>query len=113
MNSFPFILGTTATDIVIAVSTITILLRNRSGLKSTTDARVVRLVAYMVESGAVTAAVALADLALYHKFPTTNYHMPACFVLSKTYTISFYAVSTIYDLRVGVRTNDPNALHRY
>jgi hypothetical protein len=60
-----------------------------------TDARVVRLVAYLVESGAVTAAVALADLALFHGFPTTNYHMPACFVLSKAYTISFYAVSTI------------------
>ena len=60
----------------------------------------------------LTAAVALADLALYHKFPTTNYHMPACFVLSKAYTISFYAVSTICELcfaRRILRTDDSNA----
>jgi hypothetical protein len=76
---------------------VTLLLRSRTGLKST-DALVFPLVAYMIESGVVTAAVALADLVLYHKFPTTNYHMPACFVLSKAYTISFFAVSTICEL---------------
>jgi hypothetical protein len=86
-----------ATDILIAVSMITLLLQSRTGLKST-DALVFRLVPYMVESGTVTAAVALADLALFQRDPKANFHLPACFVLLKMYTISFYAVSTIYEL---------------
>jgi hypothetical protein len=99
LNQPLFIQGTTATDILIAVSMITLLLQSRTGLKST-DALIFRLVPYMVESGAVTAAVALADLVLYHKSPKTNFHMPACFVLSKTYTISFYAVSAVCELHL-------------
>jgi hypothetical protein len=73
---------------------ITILLRSRTGLKST-DALVFPLVAYMVESGAATAAVALTSLGLYAAYQETGYHTAACFVLSKAYTISFYAVSTM------------------
>jgi hypothetical protein len=89
-----FVLGTTVTDIVIAVSLITILLRSRTGLAST-DALVFPLVAYTVESGAATAVLALADLVIYHKFPIATYHVPVCFVLSKAYTISFFVVSTV------------------
>jgi hypothetical protein len=92
------------TDILIAVSMITLLLRSRTGLKST-DALVFRLVRYTVESGAATAFVALAAIALSSILPKTNIRMPACFVLSETYTISFYAVSTICEWFLLGRNN--------
>ncbi|KAJ3481922.1 hypothetical protein NLI96_g7336 [Meripilus lineatus] len=83
--------GTASCDIVIAASMVYYLRKSKSGFRSTTIllAKVIRVT---VETGLVCAAGALIDMGLFLGYPSTNYHLTMCMLLSKLYSNSLLVV---------------------
>ncbi|KIJ50032.1 hypothetical protein M422DRAFT_27455 [Sphaerobolus stellatus SS14] len=83
--------ATAGADIVIAVSMIFLLTRNRSRF-SYTQVLISKLVRLSIETGSATALVAIVDLTLYNIFPDTNLHTTPASVLAKFYSNTLMVV---------------------
>ncbi|KAI1798468.1 hypothetical protein LXA43DRAFT_32739 [Ganoderma leucocontextum] len=76
--------GSTLVDIMIAVSMTFLLLRTRSGLKHS-DTMVMKLVRLIIESGTLTATVAVVAVVLFAALPGTVYYEFPALILAKLY----------------------------
>ncbi|OBZ73413.1 hypothetical protein A0H81_07271 [Grifola frondosa] len=76
--------GSALVDIVIAVTMTILLLRTKSGLMQS-DNLVNRLVRLVIESGTLTASVALVDVILFSAIPNQLYHECPALILAKLY----------------------------
>ncbi|KAK7052958.1 hypothetical protein VNI00_004278 [Paramarasmius palmivorus] len=83
--------GSAAVDITIAVSMTYILSRYDTGFQETQDL-VKRLIRLTMETGSLTAAVAIIDLALFLAFPAEDYHITPALALAKFYSNSLLVV---------------------
>ncbi|RPD80296.1 hypothetical protein L226DRAFT_197045 [Lentinus tigrinus ALCF2SS1-7] len=79
-----WMVGSTTCDIVITACMVYYLSRGRQGMA--TDALLSRLMRSTVETGALTASVALLDLVLFTTCRHNNLHMTPALVLTKVYT---------------------------
>ncbi|KAH9833038.1 uncharacterized protein C8Q71DRAFT_860791 [Rhodofomes roseus] len=79
--------GSAACDIVITISMVYLLWRKRSGVQKT-DTMVNKLIQLVVETGFMTAALAIIQLSLYNSFKETEYFMTPAGALSKAYSNS-------------------------
>ncbi|TFK84677.1 hypothetical protein K466DRAFT_216259 [Polyporus arcularius HHB13444] len=82
--------GAAFVDIVIAISMTILLVRAKSGIVQSDD-MINRLVRLVVETGTLTAAVAIADLVCFTAFSDTLLHECPALVLPKLYTNSLMA----------------------
>ncbi|KZT65777.1 hypothetical protein DAEQUDRAFT_768609 [Daedalea quercina L-15889] len=79
--------GSAACDILITTSMVYFLWRRRSGIKRT-DTMVNKLIQLVVETGLLTAVLAITQLSLYIIFKDTEYFMTPAGALSKAYSNS-------------------------
>ncbi|TFK80432.1 hypothetical protein K466DRAFT_503906 [Polyporus arcularius HHB13444] len=82
--------GAALVDIIIAVSMTILLLRAKSGIPKS-DHIINRLIALVVETGTLTATVAIVDLVCFTAFSDTLLHECAALVLPKLYSNSLLA----------------------
>ncbi|KAI0734037.1 hypothetical protein C8Q72DRAFT_927465 [Fomitopsis betulina] len=79
--------GSAACDIIITISMVYFLWSKRSGVKKT-DTMINKLIQLVVETGFLTAALAVIQLSLYNTFKETEYFMTPAGALSKAYSNS-------------------------
>ncbi|KAJ7032515.1 hypothetical protein C8F04DRAFT_1235299 [Mycena alexandri] len=82
-------------DLIIVGSTAFYLLRSRNSAFKTTNATIYRIVKISVETGLLCALVAIFDLYLFVTYKGTNYHLALCIELSKVYSNSILAASSL------------------
>ncbi|OBZ65528.1 hypothetical protein A0H81_14469 [Grifola frondosa] len=82
--------GAALVDVVIAVSMTILLLRAKTGLPDS-DSLINRLVRLVLETGTLTATVAIADVVLFTSLPSTLLHECPALVLPKLYTNTLVA----------------------
>jgi hypothetical protein len=70
------------------------LVKRRNAGTRLTNAIVVRIIRATVETGFITAAAAVVDLALFLSYKDVNYYITPGMALSKLYSNSLMAVST-------------------
>ncbi|KAJ7256226.1 hypothetical protein B0H12DRAFT_519896 [Mycena haematopus] len=83
--------GAALSDFIIAVSVTYYLLKNDTGLRRT-HMLIVKLIRLTIETGSLTAVVALANLALFFAFPNRPYFFAAGVLLPKLYANTIFAV---------------------
>ncbi|KAI0737716.1 hypothetical protein C8Q80DRAFT_1276155 [Daedaleopsis nitida] len=76
--------GSAIVDIVIAVAMTILLLRSKTGLRHS-DSMVNKLVRLVIESGMITASVAIVDVVMFAALPDTLYHECPALALAKLY----------------------------
>ncbi|KAM5543747.1 hypothetical protein V8D89_002364 [Ganoderma adspersum] len=76
--------GSTLVDVMIAVAMTYLLLRTRTGLKHS-DTMVMKLVRLVIESGTLTATVAVVAVVLFAALPGTVYYEFPALILAKLY----------------------------
>ncbi|KIP12190.1 hypothetical protein PHLGIDRAFT_113969 [Phlebiopsis gigantea 11061_1 CR5-6] len=86
-----WLIGSAVCDALIATSMIYLLLKANTHSRTTHNLinKVVRLV---IETGSLTAVMAVLSLILYYSFPGLPYHVPVATVLSKLYSNSALAI---------------------
>ncbi|PFH47147.1 hypothetical protein AMATHDRAFT_50523 [Amanita thiersii Skay4041] len=92
-STIVWLVGTAVCDVLIAVCMIYYLSKSRAGFRATNEL-LVKLIRITVETGLVTAAVAVVDLAMFLAFKDANYHIVPSITLSKLYSNSLLVVST-------------------
>ncbi|KAL0959969.1 hypothetical protein HGRIS_011631 [Hohenbuehelia grisea] len=83
--------GSALCDILIAVLMCHFLSVKNNGLRST-RMYVNRLMRLIIETGAVTALAATADLIIFFAFPHNNFHTVPCLIMSKFYSNTAFAI---------------------
>ncbi|KAJ7793126.1 hypothetical protein B0H14DRAFT_3561322, partial [Mycena olivaceomarginata] len=83
--------GAALSDFIIAVSVTYYLWRNDTGFRRT-HMLIVKLIRLTIETGSVTAAVTLTNLALFFAFPGRTYFFTAGVLLPKLYANTIFAV---------------------
>jgi len=83
--------GAALSDFIIAVSTTYYLWRNDTGFRET-HLLIVKLIRLTIETGSLTAAIALVNLALFFAFPGRPYFFTAGALLPKLYANTIFAV---------------------
>ncbi|KAF7369279.1 hypothetical protein MVEN_00255700 [Mycena venus] len=83
--------GAALSDFIIAVSVTYYLLKNDTGFRRT-HMLIIKLIRLTIETGSLTAAVALINLALFFAFPGRPYFFTAGAVLPKLYANTIFAV---------------------
>ncbi|THU87440.1 hypothetical protein K435DRAFT_762603 [Dendrothele bispora CBS 962.96] len=96
--------GTALCDIIIAASMIYYLSRSRSGFRAT-NAILSKLIRITVETGFITAALAVVDLSMFLAFEQANYHLTPSITLSKLYSNSLMTLLNSRVRIVGGRNN--------
>ncbi|KAJ7173928.1 hypothetical protein C8R43DRAFT_976576 [Mycena crocata] len=82
-----WLIGAAACDILITVTMVIILAEYRKKTPwKKTDTVITKLIAHVVETGAVTSIVALFDVILFIRFPSNNLHQTPAFMLGKLYS---------------------------
>ncbi|TBU38210.1 hypothetical protein BD309DRAFT_1058471, partial [Dichomitus squalens] len=76
--------GSAAVDVIIAISMTILLLRTKSGIRHS-DSMVNALVRLVIESGVLTATIAIVTIVLYAALPGTSYYTCPSAVLAKLY----------------------------
>ncbi|KAH9930642.1 uncharacterized protein B0H18DRAFT_953053 [Fomitopsis serialis] len=79
--------GSAACDIIITISMVYFLWTKRSGIQKT-DSMVNKLIQLVVETGLLTATMAIVQVSLYNIFKDTEYFMTPAGTLSKAYSNS-------------------------
>jgi len=84
--------GSFAADVLIAITMLAILrgMRSRSTFRDTGDI-ITKISRHSVQTGALTALSALAQLVLFVRLPTTNLHQVFAYILGKLYSNSLLA----------------------
>ncbi|KZT70833.1 hypothetical protein DAEQUDRAFT_724981 [Daedalea quercina L-15889] len=80
-----WLVGSAAADVTIAVSMTALMLRRKTGFGTPTDRTVDKLIQLTVETGTITATVAVLELALCLALPNQDYYVVPAQVLSKLY----------------------------
>ncbi|KAH9927324.1 uncharacterized protein B0H18DRAFT_1004114 [Fomitopsis serialis] len=83
--------GSAACDIIITLSMTYILWKKRSGFQKT-DSVVNKVIQLVVETGLLTATMAIVQLTLYNMFKDTEYFMTPVGALSKAYSNSLFVL---------------------
>ncbi|KAK0454346.1 hypothetical protein EV421DRAFT_2029438 [Armillaria borealis] len=83
--------GSALCDIVIAISMTYYLMRSNTGFRRT-QILVTKIIRLTIETGSLTAVVALAILILYLAFPHQAFYGPPALVISKLYANTIYVV---------------------
>jgi len=83
--------GSAGVDILIAITMIYLLTRAKNGF-SNTNYLIARLIRLTVETGLLTATVAVVDVTLFNAFKTNNLHICPAIILAKLYTNTLMAV---------------------
>ncbi|KAJ7700835.1 hypothetical protein B0H17DRAFT_1046778 [Mycena rosella] len=97
-------------DLIIVCGTVFYLLKfRRTGLRSSTNAVVVRIIKISVETGLFCAIFAIVDLYLFVTYKGTNYHLAICTALSKMYSNS---IIVILNSRAHIRSTTPDEASR-
>ncbi|KAK0196026.1 hypothetical protein F5146DRAFT_1220665 [Armillaria mellea] len=94
--------GSALCDVIIAVCMTYSLVRNSTGLRQT-QILVTKLVRLIIETGTVTAAVALLNLNLFFALPDQSYYMAPALVMPKLYANAIYMVLNSRIRMVGGR----------
>nr|VWO97798.1 Carrier domain-containing protein [Ganoderma boninense] len=99
--------GSALVDVMIAVAMTILLLRTRTGLKHS-DTMVMKLVRLVIESGTLTATVAVVAVVLFAALPGTVYYEFPSLILAKLYAntlvTSLNNRAFLHKLRPGVNT---------
>ncbi|KAJ7465742.1 hypothetical protein B0H11DRAFT_2049135 [Mycena galericulata] len=83
--------GAASTDIIITASLSYYLWRSKTGLRET-NALLVRLIRLTIQTGSVTAVVAITDFTLFYAIPDKPYFITAGVILPKLYANTILAV---------------------
>ncbi|KAL0574086.1 hypothetical protein V5O48_007871 [Marasmius crinis-equi] len=75
-----------ACDVIIAICMVVILSKKRSGFNTATDDAITRIIRLTVETGSLTAILAIITVALFFSFPTRAYWNVPIDVLGKLYS---------------------------
>ncbi|KAI0364109.1 hypothetical protein BV20DRAFT_1057476 [Pilatotrama ljubarskyi] len=101
--------GSALVDIIIAVTMTILLLKTRTGFRRS-DTLVNKLVRLVIESGTITASVAIVDVVMFVALPNTLYHECPALVLAKLYANMMMAsLNNRAFLQQG--TMDTSAIH--
>ncbi|KAJ7626097.1 hypothetical protein FB45DRAFT_796255 [Roridomyces roridus] len=103
--------GAALTDFIIALSFTYYLLKYDTGFRRT-HALVVRLIRLTIETGSITAAIALINLALFFTFPDRPYFFTVGVLLPKLYANTMLAVLNSRFVIVGGRGYTDTATHQ-
>ncbi|KAF7364187.1 hypothetical protein MSAN_01078000 [Mycena sanguinolenta] len=95
-----------AADLIIAISLVLCLRRSRTGIKST-DSTVNSLVLYAMNTGLLTAIIALCDMIFFLVMPNNFIHLGFNFIAGKLYTNSLLATLNFRDT---VRNKNGNGI---
>ncbi|KIJ36587.1 hypothetical protein M422DRAFT_124423, partial [Sphaerobolus stellatus SS14] len=99
--------GSAACDVTIAISMTYYLSRKETHLKRT-SAVINRLIRLTIETGSLTATVAIVDITLYLVFPHQDYHTAPALTLAKLYSNTLLVVFNSRLRIVGGRGSDEN-----
>ncbi|KAF9461111.1 hypothetical protein BDZ94DRAFT_1264621 [Collybia nuda] len=80
-----WLVGSAICDIIIAAFLVYFLWRRASSFKAT-QALVTKIMRLTIETGSLTAAVAIIDVALFLAFPEHNFHVAPALILGKLYS---------------------------
>ncbi|KAJ7461958.1 hypothetical protein FB451DRAFT_1404453 [Mycena latifolia] len=84
--------GSLVCDSIIAISMVTILMQaQRQSRFKATETMLNRLIVNTIETGAITAGIALVELILFKLFPSTYYHITTEYVLGRMYSNVLFA----------------------
>lgn len=96
-------------DIVIAICMIYYLMRSKSSFRRT-QILITKLIRLTIETGSVTAAVALASLILYLAFPHQTFYTTPVLILTKLYANTVYMVLNSRMRILGGRDTDTSSI---
>ncbi|KAF8588253.1 hypothetical protein K439DRAFT_1406554 [Ramaria rubella] len=99
--------GSAACDMLIASCMVYFCQKSHTSYNTTTDRLLSRLVRLTVQTGMLTASVAIVDLVLFLSFRNNNLHFAPALVLAKMYTNS---IMTVFNNRVHISKNCGSSL---
>ncbi|KAG2341896.1 hypothetical protein BDR05DRAFT_935901 [Suillus weaverae] len=102
--------GTALCDIIICCAMFYFLSNSRTGFRAT-DSMLNKLIRITIETGMVTAMIAIVELTLFLTFKHNFYHVVPAFILSKLYSNSFLVL--LNSRKSSQRSTTPETFHSF
>ncbi|KAF9461106.1 hypothetical protein BDZ94DRAFT_858982 [Collybia nuda] len=107
-----WLVGSAVCDIIIAVFMVFFLSRRATGFKAT-QTLITKVMRLTIETGSLTATVAIIDVILFLAFPESNFHVAPAFILGKLYSNTLVTTLNSRLLIVNSRNDTPEDINSY